>query len=218
MNYKFLILSMICTALYVRSIAQTGNDSLKTVTIDKQIWTQTNLSATKFRNGDDIPQAKSSADMERAARQGKPVWCYYDFDPDNDMKYGKLYNWYAVNDPRGIAPSGWHIPNNDEWNQLKQALWDKFKVEAGRTMKAEKGWKGNKASNESGFSAVSSGLMTPSNGSMYNKISAYFWTSSPLTLKKEGWHALLASKSDALYVTNNLDISCGMSVRCVKDK
>ena len=88
------------------------------VKIGNQIWMTQNLKVAHFRNGDSVPYAKTAEEWEKAGKEQKPAWCYYNNDPANDSKYGKLYNWYAVNDPRGLAPAGWHIPSDVEWKQL----------------------------------------------------------------------------------------------------
>lgn len=76
----------------------------QTVTIGTQVWRTKNLDVATFRNGDSIPQAKTNEEWEKAAENQQPAWCYYNNDPANGAKYGKLYNWYAVNDSRGLAP------------------------------------------------------------------------------------------------------------------
>lgn len=101
-------------------VTQTG--SFKSVKIGAQTWMAENLNVSTFRNGDPIPEVKTNEEWEKAGKEGKPAWCYYDNDPVNSSKYGKLYNWFAVNDPRGLAPEGWHIPRVDEWNTLKNYL------------------------------------------------------------------------------------------------
>jgi uncharacterized protein (TIGR02145 family) len=99
-------------------IAVSSIGKSQTVTIGKQIWSSKNLDVEYFRNGDPIPQAKTCEEWKLASENKKPIWCYYFFDPNNGKLYGKLYNWYAVNDPRGLAPIGWHIPEYSEWKQL----------------------------------------------------------------------------------------------------
>ncbi len=102
-----------------------------------QEWTMTmNLNVDKFRNGDPIPQAKSGDEWEAAGEKEQPAWCYYHNDPANDGKYGKLYNWYAVNDSRGLAPAGYHIPTYAEWTTFKNLLGN----DAGNKMKSTSGW------------------------------------------------------------------------------
>lgn len=109
----------------------------QTVTIGNQVWMTKNLDVSTFRNGDPIPQAKTDAEWEAADENKQPAWCYYNNDPANGAKYGKLYNWYAVNDSRGLAPAGYHIPSDAEWTQLTDFLGS----EAGKKMKSTSGWK-----------------------------------------------------------------------------
>ena len=78
----------------------------KTVKIGGQEWMAENLNVSKFRNGDIIPHAKSNAEWKAAGEKKQPAWCYYENDPSNGVKYGKLYNWYAVRDPRGVGTTG----------------------------------------------------------------------------------------------------------------
>ena len=81
-------------------------------------WASDNLNVSTFRNGDAIPQVKSNEEWEKAGKEGKPAWCYYKNDPQNDKKYGKLYNWHAVSDPRGLAPEGYRIPTGQDIKRL----------------------------------------------------------------------------------------------------
>ena len=90
----------------------------QTVTIGSQEWMNTNLDVVSFRNGDPIPQVKSKEDWELARNLEQPAWCYYNNDPKPGEKYGKLYNPSALNDSRGLAPEGWHIPSHKEFNLL----------------------------------------------------------------------------------------------------
>jgi len=96
----------------------TPSGPFKTVTIGTQVWMKENLNVSTFRNGDPISEAKTAEEWKAAGEAKQPAWCYYDNDPKNGAKYGKLYNWYAVNDPRGLAPVGWHVPTSDEWEIL----------------------------------------------------------------------------------------------------
>jgi uncharacterized protein (TIGR02145 family) len=117
-------------------VKQTG--SYKSVKIGAQTWMAENLNVSSFRNGDPIPEAKTKEEWEKAGKDGKPAWCYYENDQKNGIKYGKLYNWYAVNDTRGLAPAGWHIPTDAEWTTLENQLGD----DAGKKMKSTSGWNG----------------------------------------------------------------------------
>jgi uncharacterized protein (TIGR02145 family) len=97
-----------------------------------------NLDVDRFRNGDLIPHIESDEEWIKAGENGQPAWYYYDNDPEYEKKYGKLYNWYAVNDPRGLASKGWRVPSNEEWTTLINFLGGK--EVAGHKMKSDNGW------------------------------------------------------------------------------
>jgi len=107
------------------------------VTIGSQVWMTKNLDVSTFRNGDPIPEAKTDEEWKKAGENGEPAWCYYNNNPDNGERYGKLYNWYAVNDSRGLAPEGWKIPSNKDWRRLTDFLGGQ-KV-AGTKMRSKSG-------------------------------------------------------------------------------
>jgi uncharacterized protein (TIGR02145 family) len=90
--------------------------------IGSQTWMAENLNVDRFRNGDIIPEAKTVEEWTTALRNKQPVWSYNSYDSINGKKYGKLYNWYAVNDSRGIAPEGWHVPSESEFVNLINEL------------------------------------------------------------------------------------------------
>ena len=77
-----------------------------------------NLNQDRFNNGDLILEVKTNEEWEKVCLEGKPAWCYYNYNPANGEIYGKLYNWFAVNDPRGLAPDGWHVPDYNDWSTL----------------------------------------------------------------------------------------------------
>ena len=70
-----------------------------------------NLNVSEFRDGTPIQEAKSSEDWRNFLKTKEPAWCYFEYDYKNDKKFGKLYNYYAITDKRGLSPLGWHIPN-----------------------------------------------------------------------------------------------------------
>src|SRR5690606_35943948 len=120
------------------TVMDIDGNTYKTVIIGQQEWMAENLSVSKFRNGDPIPQAKNDADWQKAKDNKTPAWSYYEYDSENDKKYGKLYNWYAVNDPRGLSPEGYMIPRKSHWELLAQTfLHNDFSHE---NLKAENDW------------------------------------------------------------------------------
>jgi uncharacterized protein (TIGR02145 family) len=116
----------------------TPSGPYKTVTIGTQVWMKENLNVSTFRNGDSIPEAKTEKEWIAAGYNEQPAWCYYNYDHVNGTKYGKLYNWCAVNDARGVAPSGYHVPTDVEWTVLADFLGGESV--AGGKMKSTIGW------------------------------------------------------------------------------
>ena len=90
-----------------------------TVTIGSQTWTSTNLNVTTYRNGDAIPEVQDGAAW---ANLNSGAWCHLNNDPANDAIYGKMYNHYAIEDPRGLAPVGYHVPTFAEYVTMFEAL------------------------------------------------------------------------------------------------
>lgn len=87
--------------------------------IGTQIWAAENLIVKHFRNGDPIPEVKTEEEWKRKADLGEPAFCYYNNDPENEHKYGILYNYFAVEDERTLAPSGWKVPSYNDWMELQ---------------------------------------------------------------------------------------------------
>ena len=90
-------------------------ENIQTVKIGNQEWMTKNLAVSTYRNGDIIPEVKDPKEWDSLTTG---AWCYYNNDPKNGAIYGKLYNWYAVNDPRGLAPEGFHVPSDTELNRV----------------------------------------------------------------------------------------------------
>ena len=88
-------------------------NTIETVKIGTQIWTAKNLDVFTYQNGDTITEVKNINTLKNI-KTG--AWCYYNFDAKNGKKYGKLYNFASVKDPRGLAPKGFHIPTSFEYH------------------------------------------------------------------------------------------------------
>jgi len=191
-----------------------------TTTICNQVWSSRNLSVGNYRNGDLIPQVTDAAVWQNLITG---AWCWYNNDSVNYSKYGKLYNWHAVNDPRGLAPQGWHIPTNTEWNLLTKCLYPNADTtqccdnSAGQAMKSTSGWGiSGLGDNSSGFNALPGGYRIfygPFNNEGYYGI---WWSSTPYYNESDAYARSLDSISSTLtrYVS---DKSNGFSVRIVKD-
>jgi hypothetical protein len=128
----------IATLLFIAFVTISSFSFAQSVNIGTQTWTTKNLDVATFRNGDAIPEAKTDEEWQAAGDNKRPAWCYYNNDPKNGTKYGKLYNWYAVKDARGLAPVGWHVPTDQEWTVLSTFLGGEDV--AGKKMKSISGW------------------------------------------------------------------------------
>lgn len=184
------------------------------VKIGNQIWAAKNLDVNKFNNGDEIPEAKTNEEWNLACKNKTPAWSNFDNDKKNGSKYGKLYNWYAVIDPRGIAPKGWHVPSKLEWLILLNYLGGA--EVAGNKMKSSYGWdySGN-GNNESHFLGLPGGFRYD-NGDFGNIESlGNFWSTT----------GYLKSMVEVLNLDNGSDEATfflpekgfGMSIRCLKN-
>ena len=187
---------------------------MKEVKIGDQTWATKNLDVTEFRNGDPIPEVRTDADWQKAGKHGKPACCYYENDPANGTKYGKLYNWYAVNDPRGLAPKGWHVPSDAEWTILADYLGGV--KEAGTKLKSASDWKNNSnGSNSSGFAGLPGGGR--GDGGKFSGIGAFgYWWRSLEGSAGGAWFLFLDYGSGNINRDGN-DKRYGFSVRCLGD-
>jgi uncharacterized protein (TIGR02145 family) len=170
-----------------------------------------NLNVSKFRNGDPIPEAKTDAEWMGK----KPAWCYYNNDPKNGQKYGKLYNWYALTDPRGLAPEGWHIPNGADWDKLGTFLGGISA--AGTKMKSKTGWNENgNGTNESGFSGLPGSLRYEDG--QFNDLGrmGYWWSISP-NIARTLSYTLNLSNGYMGWGIGKANESYGFAVRCIQD-
>jgi uncharacterized protein (TIGR02145 family) len=215
-NKDYVDAQLLLLQNYINTLPVTDIDgnSYLPVTICNQIWTKSNLNVSHYRNGDEIPQV---TDPSQWSTLTTGAWCYYNNDPANGAIYGKLYNWYAVNDPRGLAPQGWHIPTDAEWTTLTNCLGGTSI--AGGKMK-EVGtthWNApnTNATNISGFKGLPGG--NRGNDGNHYFINGYGnWWSSTLHTTNHPWSRALAY-NNAIVGINDLDSNYGFSIRCVKD-
>ena len=181
------------------------------IKIGTQTWTSKNLNVSTYRNGDAIPQVQDANAWAKLTTGG---WCYYENKTANGSSYGKLYNWYAVNDPRGLAPKGYHIPTDAEWTILTDYLGGD--TIAGTKMKSTSGWDNNgNGTNTSGFAGLPGGYRYY-NGD-FNPIGARgFWWSSSEDDTIYAWSSVLNGNYGN--VPRNYHFKQdGCSVRCLRD-
>jgi len=186
----------------------------QTVTIGAQVWMAKNLDVSYFKNVDPIPEAKTDEEWQEAGNNKQPAWCYYDNDPANGDKYGKLYNHYAVTDSRGLCPTGWHVPSDSEWTTLENHLGGSSV--AGRALKS-KGWNppNTGATNSSGFTALPGGRRYDFGGFFYMTYYGRWWSSS-VSAGSSAWGRGLNYDSSNIYRAYSGRTN-GFSVRCCRD-
>lgn len=211
-KFIFSILTFLATYLYAQN----------EVKISNQIWMTANLNVSVFRNGDSIFHAKSNKEWENAGNEGKPAWCYYENNAGNESKYGKLYNWYAVTDPRGLAPKGWHIPSETDWKTFEYNIGGN----GGDKLKSTSDWKENTKSSDNntassygnnfmGFNGYPSGIRYYDGFFIYKTQNGYWWSKTEMDTNL-AWFYYLDYRSSEL-LKNFSKKSNGLSVRCIKD-
>ena len=177
-----------------------------------QKWTKQNYTGTRFRNGDEIPQVTGTTAW---ANLTTPAWCHYNNDPANDAIYGKLYNWYAINDPRGFAPEGYRAPSKTDWDNLIICLGG-ASVAGGKLKSRSTLWNAPNtgATNESLFNALPAATRNP-NGSFDGLGSfAYWWTATELNTNSANYVGVSTDSASALNST--FSKKSGFSVRLIK--
>ncbi len=191
-----------------------GNE-YDTVKINSQFWMQQNLRTSHYRNGDKIPEITS---MSIWSSLTSGAWCWYNNDSvQYASTYGKLYNWYAVNDPRGLAPEGWHIPLNSEWTSLSTSLGGD--VIAGVEMKeaGTQHWlsPNTGATNSSRFTGLPGGYCNKAG--IFENIGRYgvWWSSTENNSIFAFYRYLNYSIPD--FAGDFDDKHSGFSVRCIRD-
>jgi uncharacterized protein (TIGR02145 family) len=188
-----------------------------------QEWMAENLRTTSYANGDPIPNV---TDNWQWATVTIGIWAHYNNDSQYENPYGKLYNWYAVADPRNICPTGWHVPTDEEWNSLIGYLDPSFDPDsytqsntAGGKMKSigTQYWQSpnNAATNESGFSGLPGGIRDFEGTFGSFSESGYWWSSTELSALSAADRALASSSGDVYRYNYNKEF--GFSVRCLRD-
>jgi uncharacterized protein (TIGR02145 family) len=188
----------------------------KTVKISDQTWMLENLNVNTFRNGDLIFEAKSEDEWTYAGKDERPAWCHYANRPANGKIYGKLYNWYAVNDSRGLSPNNWHIPSDEDWHSLINILGGELVAGAKIKEAGTAHWESpNTGTNRFGLTVLPGGCRSIYGGFSYIGLSASYWSSTERTenLGSE-WSMICTYRG--ITRTGSLK-AWGFSVRCLMD-
>ena len=199
-----------------------------TITIGTQVWMVENLKTTKYRNGDQIPNESGNSAWTSSTKGSQ---CNYNNNEANGNKYGRLYNWHAVNDSRKLAPAGWHIPSDAEWNTLSNYLaanpgasGSVVKALAAKTdwaTSAETDAVGNDLTknNASGFTGLPGGirgLNGPSGVFGLLGTDGWWWSSSSIEASFASARGMKNTAKGALEIGGFFKTD-GLAVRCIKD-
>lgn len=185
--------------------------TIKSVKIGSQVWMSENLSTDRFRNGDEIPLAETREEWIILCSEGKPASCYLVLNGEVEKSYGRLYNWFAVNDPRGLAPSGWHVPSDDEWKKLTDYLGG----ESIAAYKLRATGLNNGQESETGFYGKAAGGCK-SDGIFFGVGStANWWTSTEIN-SENAWMRQL-SYTPCMINSLAYPKQSGLAIRCIKD-
>jgi len=212
-------------------VTDINGNRYKTVKIGDQWWMAENLNVTHYCNGDSIPHVIISNEWKNlsngAYRYYYDTFPYYTGDKESfAATYGALYNWYAVNDARGLAPEGWHIPTDEEWKMLEvylgmsKSIADRVGyrgIDEGKKLKSTSGWDNNgNGTDEVGFTALPGGCYNMDTGYYFagGKYAA-FWTASEYS-STVAWSRYLTYHSDDIY-RYYYEKRDGLSVRCVRN-
>lgn len=173
-----------------------------TVKIGNQWWMAENLRVTHYRDSSEIPEVKNNNTWYNTTSGAR---CYYDNLPTYHDTYGCLYNWYAVDDSRGLAPEGWHIPSQSEWEELFDYDDDNY-----LKLRSKSGWDDDNGTDDYGFNVLPAGIRDAAGNFMCEY--GYFWTSLG-----DGSFGQCLSIDYMLDRFWDEDRKYGFSVRCVKD-
>ena len=193
------------------------NCSPHDVPIGTQIWAGCNLNVSSYRNGDPIPY---EPDPTAWINLTTGAWCYYNNDPTTEATYGKLYNWYAVNDARGLGPFGYHVPSEAEWITLRDYLGGE--TAAGTKLKEIEycHWLrapiAEDATNSSGFTALPGGRRNNVGGFELLGQRGLFWSTTEYVPLNYGVYYHMGNSHTSLY-RGAVSKYWGMSIRLIKD-
>jgi uncharacterized protein (TIGR02145 family) len=174
--------------------------------IGDDCWFAENLRADEYSNGDPIPTNLSGAEWSATTSGAATL---YNYDPSNLDVYGRMYNWPAVVDSRGVCPSGWHVSTNDDWTNVTSFLGG-IPLAAAKMKSTPPSWDGN---NSSGFSALPGGASNFSNSFYFGGSIGCFWVANDAISTSSYMHT-----APGTIVIQIEDSRNGLSIRCVKDR
>jgi uncharacterized protein (TIGR02145 family) len=209
------------TTLLNLKLSDNSGNIYSTIQLGNQVWMSENLKTIKFKNGDVIDSTNqktlyfNNGDWSHLLTG---AWSYYENEPTKNSLYGKLYNWYAVNDNRGICPTGWHIPSDSEWKILEEYLGGN--EIAGGKMKTTSNWNSPNtgATNESFFYGLPGGVrgINPINFTSIGNAGGWWSSTQDILCDCNASYHYLRFDTN-VFTQDYLKKNTGLSVRCLKD-
>ena len=229
-GYAFQIISV--TLLVISFISQRGcgedrvrdidGNNYRTVRIGEQVWMAENLRTTRLKDGTPIDMVSG---YEEWAALEAPAYCWYNNDSTNGDTYGALYNWYVVETDR-LCPEGWHVPSDEEWNNMVSGIMDRNEVGGALKEEGTTHWRSPNAgaTNEFGFSALPGGYRSYLGTFNLLRASAYWWSSTEVNWYGASGQApsrvifRSVQHDNANLIRHISEKTNGFSVRCVKNE
>ena len=211
-TFVFILLILFCFSYNAQTVTDIDGNVYETVTIGNQCWMKQNLKTTKYRDGSPIEYVADTADWNDLTSD---AFCWYNNSLDSCNTYGALYNWHAATSIHNLAPEGWHVSTDAEW----EAMVDFLGSGTGGQLKEEgiEHWKtpNTSASNSSGFTALPGGYRGISGTFYQNRSYGSWWSTSEYSESSAWSHELYYISPGILRVFS--DKNYAFSIRCVKD-
>jgi uncharacterized protein (TIGR02145 family) len=227
------IVSFIIDNRSAGTIQDIDDNIYNTIAIGDQIWMNENLKVTHYQDGSPIENIISKTEWRNSS---SGALCDYNNDPLNQEIYGKLYNWFALEDSRNICPTGWHIPTHQETNELELYLIENgYNYDGGtynnalaKSLASGYGWQSSSdfgvpgntdypaKINASGLTVLPGGYRDKNGVFHYAGSSGFLWDLGGDYNDTLAWYRNIDFRSVEAerFTASKL---CGMSVRCIKD-
>lgn len=195
-------------------VSDIDGNSYTSIILGTQEWIGENLRTSKYRNGDPITTGLSDAIWFTTSEGSYSI---YENDLANNSIFGKIYNFYAVEDPRGLCPTGWHVATDLDWTQLENYLGG-IQMAGGKLKSTSNIWASPNtgATNVSGFSALPGGVRR-NNGSYVGKTFDTYWWTSTTSGPDTGWDRAVGYNAESVGRYSSDEKNGGFYIRCVKD-
>jgi uncharacterized protein (TIGR02145 family) len=217
----------------ITSVTDIDGNVYPAAKIGEQYWMGKNLMVSRYRNGDPIKTGLTGKDWELSGEGARNVYSrlYPFYDNINSVEevrliYGELYNWFAVDDARGLCPTGWHVPSMEELMQMIEFIVSDnenvYRDHSANLLKATSGWVrsgiGQNGTDIYGFTALPGGYITPGGSPWLRLYFAYFWTSTGKVgdNSSPGSAHYYRMEAQSFLPRMTMEKTAGMSIRCIK--